>query len=160
MVALASSAKLACGSSSSQEDACASAAPDGKCSKDGTTCLLDVTCRSGPAEISLECQYGYWRHKGTPCTHAGDECSPRYYCGAGTWVFFGGGGNPPAPCPESLPSDGTPCQPGAGFGADPDVCGYRCDDGAGWVTATCSWNDGTGGIATAGWKPGACTPDG
>jgi hypothetical protein len=155
MVALAGTAKLACGSSTDDDDPCAGAKPGDTCSEAGHACSIPVVCGSGEAAVSISCDNGHWTHTPTACAHQGDECQPRYRCESGSWQFLGYGGNPPAPCPKAPPADGTTCNPGAGFGADPSTCGYPCEDGAGWSVVSC------GAAGTTGtWSAGTCDPNG
>jgi hypothetical protein len=103
--------------------------------------------------MSVTCSNGFWQHAPSPCAHQGDECENHYRCDIGSWQFLGGGGNPPAPCPVAPPADGSTCNPGAGFGADPANCGYPCSDGPGWSLVSCS-------DTTSTWSVAACDPNG
>ncbi len=98
------------------------------------------------ATTDLSCDEPY-----AQCARAGQ--SGTFTCIESTWLFSGVGGNPPAPCPQTLPEEGSDCYAGAGFGADSTACGYPCAEGDGWTVTGCQSNaDQTGS-----WKgDGAC----
>jgi hypothetical protein len=131
-----------------------------------------MTCTSGtPQTIVLVCRedgHGYSAADGEEkhCDHPYEACvgaQGSYDCLDETWVFYGGGGNPPAPCPEVLPEVGAECRFGSGFGADREACGYPCGNGGdGWTVTGCvQGNAGEGGAGAGLWtSDGVCEAQG
>lgn len=126
----------------------------GECSA-GESCLLKTECTGGePREFEFECiqdgETGRWQSSPGACERKSEQCLPvetshvRFSCHAETWsvLLDGGGENPPAPCPTVRPRKGEACSAGYGFGADPDSCGYPCDDGS-WTVMGCFVGDDT-----------------
>jgi hypothetical protein len=117
-------------------------------------CKAEMSCTSGiPQTVTLVCRESGQGYMVLPtqdlsCDHPFDACVKDYAtmdCLEDTWHFQGGGGNPPAPCPETLPAEGSECNFGFGFGADREACGYPCQ-GSGWTITGCV-SQGTAGAA-------------
>lgn len=118
----------------------------------GTSCRLPLTCTSGiDRELIYVCNEVTLTYRldsnqeGTACDHPYEGCVASrgitYDCRDDEWRYYGGGGNPPAPCPEEAPPDGTTCRPGGqylGFGLDRDHCGYACIEDDGWTIVSCA----------------------
>lgn len=107
----------------------------------GDECLVDMDCTSGVSKaIYLRCAGASgWVVDDAECENPEEECqasSGTARCDGEEWHFDGVGGNPPAPCPLEQPEEGSSCRYGFGFGADPDACGYPCDDD-GWTIVGC-----------------------
>jgi hypothetical protein len=129
----------------------------------GARCQDVTNCTSATQETFVfECTdsgtYTRWTIANTDlsCDKPYAECNGqfgRYSCADPMWLYSGAGGNPPAPCPQTLPEEGSDCYAGAGFGADPPACGYPCADGSGWTVTGCVSN----ADLTASWQSdGAC----
>lgn len=138
----------------------------------GQRCTLPLTCTSGAAR-SLEyvCQedgsdYALAPDQaGSACANPYEGCSApagiTYDCRDERWAYYGGGGNPPAPCPGSMPEEGANCRFGDSFGADRAACGYPCADDGDWTVIGCvdSGEGGAGGDFTSRWGEGVWQGD-
>jgi hypothetical protein len=102
----------------------------------GQRCSYEVKCQSGVVELEFECANGFWALAPTECRAPYDSCpGTEYYCDGQWWEPVGS--NPPSPCPESAPPEGTPCYPG-GMGGDWEHCGYLCaPEPSAWTVASC-----------------------
>jgi hypothetical protein len=109
----------------------------------GANCVRAMDCTSGLNRTFLfECnaegtsfafQTEYCENPSEFCAGSGwDEAAT---CESGAWMYQGQGGNPPGPCPDVLPAEGSDCTPGA-FGGDRDACGYPCGGDA-WTVTGC-----------------------
>jgi len=110
------------------------------------TCVPEARCEMPADCTSGEQRSFHFKCSGTGMTWAfeGGDCeNPYEYCEAtgntlcvdDNWLYQGQGGNPPGPCPEELPAEGSSCSAGEGFGADRGNCGYPCGDA--WTVIGC-----------------------
>jgi len=107
-------------------------------------CQVQMDCTSGENRTFVfECAASgeSWTFQSEDCPHPAEFCSRGSWDEATTceddgWMYQGQGGNPPGPCPEALPEEGSECQAGASFGGDRTACGYPCGDGD-WTVTGC-----------------------
>ena len=102
-------------------------------------CKYTHDCQSGLVELGYTCspENGMWMLVEQPCDYEYDSCpGTELYC-SGIW-WMPTATNPPAPCPDPKPQEGSPCYSG-GFGGVHHHCGYTCgeDVSTGWTIATC-----------------------
>ena len=158
----------ACGGDATTDDSNISdcATGPGPCDP-GDACRLLLECTSGtPQTVVLVCNdsgYGYdvSAEQDRSCDRPYDACvgvSGTYDCIDGNWAYFGGGGNPPAPCPQTRPEEGSSCRVGGSFGADRSACGYPCDAG-GWTVTGCVADAASGGEGGQGGSPPPIGPN-
>lgn len=126
---------------------CPAEAPDGYTSCDlppDQICTYDVPCQSGVRSLSFVCDAGMFVFTDQACVEPYDSCpGTEYYCDGSWWMPALT--NPPSPCPEVIPPDGTPCYPG-GMGNDWEHCGYACDGkdaSSGWTVVSCVEDGGS-----------------
>ncbi len=121
-------------------------------------CFYTLGCQSGPVQLGFICREGRqgWDVMHHDCAYEYDSCpGTELYCSGQWWLPEGT--NPPAPCPNPGPAEGSECYSG-GFGGVHEKCGYMCDvEGQSvWTVATCTPPD----IYEQGvWEyDGACDP--
>ncbi len=107
------------------------------CEAKGVSCNYPLDCQGGPIIANIFCTgAGPWRLTPQPCTQPYDSCpGTDLYCSGNTWSTPIGG-NPPSPCPGTLPEEGSSCYP-VGFGGVREYCGYPCASTGNWVVARC-----------------------
>jgi hypothetical protein len=109
------------------------------------TCSYTERCQSGEVTFTYGCTDGYFRLVTSGCAVPYDSCpGTGLWCSpGGNWFDSSAGTNPPAPCPDVRPVDGTSCYIG-GFGAHQTPCAYLCGSGN-WTLSSCVPMDaGTG----------------
>lgn len=104
------------------------------------TCLYDVACQSGVQTIAFSCTPGsQWKlEPGQSCVYPHDSCpGTELYCATEWWMPEAS--NPPAPCPDPPPAQGSSCIWGV-MGGVHQHCGYPCteDPDDGWTVASCT----------------------
>lgn len=129
-------------------------------------CRVGMACTSGSQrDFVFTCANSgdYWEFYELPCAYPAEYCRSTggdAVCLGGVWTYEGEGGNPPAPCPEAMPSEGSDCYSGAGFGADRTACGYACPDGA-WTVTGCAAVDPEAPYGDSTWQSdGICSNEG
>lgn len=119
----------------------------------GDVCRVETNCTSGVArEFLFECDTSQAEPEwvfasGDACSNPSESCRVEQFRGTfnchSEWSYTGAGGNPPAPCPDTLPANGEACPYGPLFGIERDTCGYPCADG-GWTVTECEFDETCG----------------
>jgi hypothetical protein len=130
-------------------------------------CQIEMSCTSGNnRDFVFACAASgeYWALDAQYCAHEAEYCrstSGDSICQGGVWMYQGEGGNPPAPCPEARPAEGSDCYSGAGFGADRTACGYPCSPDGPWTVTGCAAVDPEAPYGDASWQSdGVCSNEG
>lgn len=121
-------------------DDCPSTVPGAyaSCESEGQQCSLDADCQGGPVTVNVVCAAGYWELTPQPCSKPADSCpGTSLYCSENVWTKASGT-NPPAPCPDTLPDEGSSCS-SSGLGGVHEYCGYPCASTGQWVVARCPY---------------------